>query len=100
MKTKPQRQKVLNEIEKIPDARLDDLFDLLHSFRINYATGAKSTAPVMQFQGLGPTSRTRTLPTCLPTSPRAAETHSHGGADLKEARIDTDILSFFLRGAT
>ena len=39
------RQQLVSEIERIPDDRLDEVFDVLHYFRLGLESSARSAPP-------------------------------------------------------
>ena len=42
------RQQLVNEIERIPDDRLNEVFDVLHYFRLGLESSARPTTPARQ----------------------------------------------------
>lgn len=45
------RAKVLQEVQQIPDAKLAQLYDLIHGFRLSSETNNHNATPIMQFAG-------------------------------------------------
>jgi len=44
------RQQLVSEIERIPDDRLDEVFDVLHYFRLGLESSARPAAPTRRRQ--------------------------------------------------
>jgi len=49
--TSMERSKVYEEINRIPEDRLPEIYNLLHSFRLNLETAKEGKAAVMRFAG-------------------------------------------------
>ncbi|MCC5638611.1 hypothetical protein LC593_22810 [Nostoc sp. CHAB 5844] len=45
------RVKVLEEVQQIPDAKLAQLYELIHGFRLSSETKSNNAAAIMQFAG-------------------------------------------------
>ena len=51
MSTSVERSKVCEEINRIPEGRLPEIYSLLHSFRLGLETAKEGEASVMRFAG-------------------------------------------------
>ncbi|MEH2382549.1 MAG: hypothetical protein V7K27_27295 [Nostoc sp.] len=45
------RVKVLEEVQQIPDAKLAQLYEMIHGFRLSSETNSHNAAAIMQFAG-------------------------------------------------
>ena len=45
------RVKVLEEVQQIPDAKLAQLYEMIHGFRLSSETNSHNAAVIMQFAG-------------------------------------------------
>ncbi|MBD2523806.1 MULTISPECIES: hypothetical protein [unclassified Nostoc] len=45
------RVKVLKEVQQIPDAKLAQLYEMIHGFRLSSETNNHNAAAIMQFAG-------------------------------------------------
>lgn len=47
-----EREKIIDEIKRIPDSRLYEIYSLLHYFRMGIESTRKQSKPIMQFAGV------------------------------------------------
>ncbi|MBI4670117.1 MAG: hypothetical protein HY741_00400 [Chloroflexi bacterium] len=51
MSSSIERERVIEEIRRLPENRLDEIYSLLHFFRIGLETSRDKIKPIMQFAG-------------------------------------------------